>query len=72
MKKVILVMVIIVGLSTLFAQGRTAPNQQREITKYDTAFPDNNTTRNRQSTKDEYIFKTYILDKLLKSNRILY
>lgn len=39
---------------------------------YGAFFPQNTTNRSRDLTKDEYIFKTYILEKLLNSNRILY
>lgn len=40
--------------------------------RFGTGMPDHSVTRTRVSTEDEYIFKTYIIDKLLKSNRILY
>lgn len=40
--------------------------------RFGTGMPERDVTRTRLSTAEEYIFKTYIIDKLLKSNRILY
>ena len=41
-------------------------------TRFGSGMPENSFTKQREKTKDEYVFKTYIMDKLLKSNRILY
>lgn len=40
--------------------------------RFGTGMPEHEVTRTRLATEEEYIFKTYIIDKLLKSNRILY
>lgn len=40
--------------------------------RFGTGMPEHGVTRTRLATEEEYIFKTYIIDKLLKSNRILY
>lgn len=44
----------------------------KQIQRFGSGLPENEITRSRISTDDEFIFKTYIMDKLLKSNRILY
>jgi len=44
----------------------------RQVQRFGFGLPDIGTTRGRLSTEEEFIFKTYIMDKLLKSNRILY
>ncbi|OQY37554.1 MAG: hypothetical protein B6226_05060 [Candidatus Cloacimonetes bacterium 4572_65] len=40
--------------------------------RFGSEFPGKRAIRSKVLTEEEYIFKTYILDKLLKSNRVLY
>jgi hypothetical protein len=46
--------------------------EMKQVQRFGFGLPDIGTTRSRVSTDEEFIFKTYIMDKLLKSNRILY
>lgn len=46
--------------------------QMKQVTRFGSGLPAIDITRSRLSTDEEFIFKTYIMDKLLKSNRILY
>ncbi len=44
----------------------------KQVTRFASGLPDIDITRSRMSTDEEFIFKTYIMEKLLKSNRVLY
>ncbi len=44
----------------------------KQVTRFGSGLPEIDITRSRLSTDEEFIFKTYIMDKLLKSNRVLY
>ncbi len=44
----------------------------QQVQRFGSGLPENEITRSRISTDEEFIFKTYIMEKLLKSNRILY
>ncbi len=47
-------------------------NEIKQVQRFGSGLPDIGSTRSRKLTSEEFIFKTYIMDKLLKSNRILY
>ncbi len=87
MKKSILILLLLTILAISFLNAQTTDNDNEgntndgryivqtsddDIIRFGLFFPDNDIVRDRTLTKDEYIFKTYFLDKLLKSNRILY
>ena len=45
------------------------------VSRFDSSLPENgvnNVTLSDIQTEEEFIFKTFIMEKLLKSNRILY
>lgn len=44
----------------------------KQVQRFGFGLPEIGITRSRIPTEEEFIFKTYIMDKLLKSNRILY
>lgn len=46
--------------------------EMKQVQRFGYGLPEIGSTRSRISTDEEFIFKTYIMDKLLKSNRILY
>ena len=47
-------------------------NNKNQVQSFGQDFPENSIYRRRIKTENEFIFKTYIMEKLLKSNRILY
>lgn len=46
--------------------------EMKQVQRFGSGLPAIDITRSRMSSEEEFIFKTYIMEKLLKSNRILY